>query len=279
MGIFYHPPQPTQAAPHVPIPPQGDQPPRKAAAAPSALAWHGAVWTVQRRALSAAWDVPAVQAGPVPLAARPWVIWDTAWQTNPEPALPRRGIAPLTLVYGDAPPVALPAALRAALTQWQDSPNVLPPRPGVAAWDVPATAEHIPPSLLPLAILIAWQSQQADITTRRGIAPLTLSYGDAPPPKLLSAVWQVLSQWLGPEWRAQAPQPSAAWNIPPPVPGDAPPPRLVQWQVLAKYFDTTWSAQRQSSINAAAEGSPTSTSGTRRQRQIKSLVRRTRRCR
>lgn len=243
MGIFYHPPQPTQAAPHVPIPPQGDQPPRKAVASSPALAWFDAAWPVQRRPLSAAWDVAVVQPDQIPLAVWRWAIW-RAWE-GADPLLSRRAaIAPLTLIYGDAPPIVSPTALR-VLSQWHDAPSVSPPRSPVAAWNVPpAAVERVPPALLPLAIWLAWQGEHAPAVPRRAIAPLTLVYGDAPPPRLLSAPWQVLTQWLGPDWRERTAPPNAAWNIPPAVPGDAPPPRLMHWQVLAKYFDTTWSAQR-----------------------------------
>ena len=201
MGIFYHAPPPTQAAARVPIPGQGDQPPRSS--------------VVTEMQIVGGW---------------PHAYETALYQGN----FSRIKIAPLTLIYGDQPPPRRPQAAR------QDqNPDWAVQSAPKAAWNVPVTAEQVPSAPWPLAIWRAWENEVIPARRRDAFAPLTLVYGDQPPPMVLAASWQIQRHYQGPEWSAPSTAPTAAWNIPVIVSGDAPPPRLstAQWQAIISWFD------------------------------------------
>lgn len=124
---------------------------------------------------TAGWNIPVAAAAQVPFA-RITVGWPTSDQYGQKSSQ----IAPLTLVYGDQPPVAgalSPAELGTFVRSWE------PPR-------------SEPPQLVK-------------------IAPLTLLYGQQPPVVGALSVTQlsiigVESAW----WPAQSENDNAGWNVP-----------------------------------------------------------------
>jgi hypothetical protein len=155
-GIYRHDPQPTQGRRFVPIPAQGDQPPRRNPALVGMVAllacWPAAQQPQQRRTqIASLLEVAAVEYVPPP--RQQLFFAEAEWHA----AQRREGIAPLTLIYGDEPPRRTEATRYAILETWR------PPPPE--------------PRQLP-----------------RNIAPLTLSYGDQPPPRSI-VVSQTIEAW------------------------------------------------------------------------------------
>jgi len=119
----------------------------------------------------------------------------------PQPNLKRDHTAPLTLVYGDQPP-RLSNSLRAILGNWPQDPAPQIQRPGTAAWNVPTIVVSQPPFVpLPQAIIASWQPIDCPQTPRKQIAPLTLAYGQQPPPyssATISELVRLNEAWIPP---------------------------------------------------------------------------------
>lgn len=159
-AIFYPEPPPQQPRRFVPIPVQGDQPPRRTVALMSSLvlaSWPtGFEHAPQQRFLNVApLTLIYGQQPPSQVGMRDpdllYSILPFAWQPpDPLPTIPQRTYdAPLSLVYGDQPPFA--GSLR--------DPDL---------YSLVVGVNWIPPDPPP----------QRD---RRYIVPLTLAYGDQPP--------------------------------------------------------------------------------------------------
>lgn len=174
------------------------------------LAW----WPPQNARPSAAWNIPPIAAG-VPFTPLPLNIvgsWQTDWRAQSAGL-----IAPLTLVYGQQPPVQGPLTVP-SLTA------ILSPRdiwtsqsePDNAHWNVPPISAFLSFARLPQSVLAAWLPPDSGAQSRGPIAPLTLAYGQQPP--LVGAITpaelnEVVRAWDS-FWAAQSQAPNAAWNIP-----------------------------------------------------------------
>lgn len=162
-GVFRFDPPPPQRGPFTPIPAQGQQPPNTGRS------------FAQFMALAVA-----------------------AWPTGMEPGLPqpdyRSRIAPLTLVYGQQPPVQtgtrdIDIYSQAYTTAWQppDPLPTLPQRRYVAPQTLVYGDFPPPPTGMLDEDVVCWfnrQWQSPDPPPQRdpkNIAPLTLAYGDQPP--------------------------------------------------------------------------------------------------
>jgi hypothetical protein len=212
MGIFYNPPPPPTAStagtspePHVPIGTQGSEPPRR----------------------SIALLMVAVLA---------------SWPQDLEPRLgkpnnERTTIAPLTLTYGQQPPLvgtSVPADYELVLASWPQDLEPRFSRPNhVRQTIAPLTLPRGDPppvvgaSATDEAIIIAsWPLDLEPRLTgpnnaRVSIAPLTLTYGTQPSPQppLAGPAFAAISAWPQPAWSSQAAPKSLAWFVPP---GSAP---------------------------------------------------------
>ncbi len=177
--------QPQRQVPTVPIPEQGDQPPRQSRVSALLTSWYDENYPQQRRPQIAAILPAATVEEQPPFTRLPDSIL-AAWELDPP--LPRglKRIAPLTLIYGDEPPRYSPANFFAIIEKWR------------------------PPDPMP---------QQG----RRDVATLTLTYGDQPPPFAPVAMRSVIDQW-----RASADAQQRFAQLVPiavVVAGDDPPPR------------------------------------------------------
>ena len=208
MGIYYHAPQPTQAAARGPIGAQGDQPPRSS--------------IVRMQVAVGSW----------PRGYEP-----AQYRSN----FSRVSIAPLTLVYGDQPPRR---SERRPDYAWY-TPNARVQMPvWSTVWDAPVVVSQVPPSLWQQQIWRAWNFEQARVQSLANLAPLTLVYGDQPP--LLAKSWQ--GQYETPYWSVRPT--TAAWNVPAPVTGDDPPPKVLPWYTFSNWFEITWSSQHANAVTS-----------------------------
>jgi hypothetical protein len=151
-------------------------------------------WDAQTAPKSAAWNIPPIVSTLVPRTPPPALIW-TAWvEPFVRPPTPV-AIAPLTLVYGDAPPIRGTSPLQAQLAAWAD-PWIVQAGPKNAAWNVPPiVAAIIPANAFPYQILRAWQDDPNRPPRLVTIAPLTLTYGSQPPVQApLSAATRIALQ-------------------------------------------------------------------------------------
>ena len=260
MGIYYHAPQPTQAAAHVPIPNQGNQPPRS-----SIVRMQVAVgsWPIgyepaqYRRNFSRVSIAPLTlvygNQPPIPSGVNARQINNT-WPRSYEVAsylgnFSRVKIAPLTLVYGNQPP-RLSRDERKSIDAWFALDGRVRTPVRSAAWDVTVFVGNVPPSLWQQQIWMAWNREQAPVQRLNNFAPLTFVYGDQPPPLSLTALRQVLRQYGAPDWRAQSSASTAAWNIPSSITGDDPPPKVMPWYTFADWFEITWSSQHANAVTS-----------------------------
>lgn len=184
--------QPQRQLPTVPIPEQGDQPPRQSRAAAMLTSWYVEYQPQQARPQVAA-IIPAVEQ---PAFTRLPEAIRAAWETDPPFHRDIRRIAPLTLVYGDEPPRQSYASLYALMDSWR------------------------PPDPMP---------QQG----RRDIVPLTFVYGDQPPPFAPTAMRSVVDQW-----RAVDDVRQRAVQLVPIAIVDDPPPRSLA--VLTAIVQASW---------------------------------------
>lgn len=249
-GIYRIDPPPVQRGPFVPIPAQGDQPPRRTNHLMMGLvlaSWPtGLEHQPQQRPLKVApltltyGQQPPSQVGlrdpDILYGSGLWPPLDWAAQRPPQ-------IAPLTLRYGDQPPPYSHVALDVVRRSWEppdpqpqrDSKN-LAPLTLVYGQQPPAVSGFRDPDLLFGAGLWPPPDWPAQVPPR--IAPLTLTYGQQPPrrPPTGTVPTGVLAWWqVQDPPRLQAP----AFPIAPPVtPTNDPPPssRAAVLSVLA----TAW---------------------------------------
>jgi hypothetical protein len=219
----------------------GSQPPPAGPLAPEDLlaigAWPAAWWPAQGAQPSAAWNVPAAPTGdaPPPTGALALGIL-AAWQPPFVAPPPLVRVAPLTLVYGAAPPIAGPLATEelTAILAWQPQlvgppalvklvpPSIDAPTPYrrdpsglVAAWQapfiLPASARPLVQGVTPFvaapscpwgAILAAWDIAQGAPQRPASAALLVLVYGDSPPVNdaLSRADWTAILSWQPPDF-------------------------------------------------------------------------------
>lgn len=219
-NIYRPPPQPAQGRRYAPIPAQGDQPPphnvaltmalvlaswptgledrrdqwqgvtlQDVEAAPAAMGYYS-TWVApdpmpQQRRPSAA-TLPQAEVVEQPAYTRlPRSVLDS-WYASTDYVQSRRQVAPLTLTYGDAPPVTSRAGFLSLLDSWREPTHYDLRRPPLVQGEPPPAAnDPIPRSrALELSIVqVAWipppPQPQRD---RKNVAPLTLTYGDQPPP-------------------------------------------------------------------------------------------------
>lgn len=160
IGIYRHDPQPTQRRRFVPIPAQGDQPPRRTIALSMAVILASWPTGLEHPPRQGRRDVVPLTLtyGNQPPRIRPRFSWYSpesqpqqprkliaativvaehptftrlpaalliSWNAEPNRAQYRRGIAPLALVYGDQPPPYQPSQIRALIRERWEFP---PPR-------------------------------------------------------------------------------------------------------------------------------------------------------
>lgn len=179
-GIFYLDPWPQQGPRKIaPLTlTYGQQPPRKAALAVSALL------CIQ------AWNPP-----------------------DPQPTQKRVQIAPLTLTYGQQPPPQTTGRLLASIRQQWETTWDAQKAPPNAAWNFsPVVVTFVPytPAWLQ-AVRLSWQGDQQPVQRSAVIASLTLVYGDQPP--LVRQSPPPATLLPAATWDTQSAPKSAAWNI------------------------------------------------------------------
>lgn len=219
-AIFYPDPWPQQGprkiAPLTLI--YGDQPPRKAALALSALlciqAWNPPDPAPQQRRLNIAPLTLTYGSKPPIQGALPAVdqqITRMAWETIPQPTQKRVQIAPLTLVYGNQPPIQgpmPPAELAIVRGQWEVAWTAQSEPPS-AAWNVAAAAVARVPfarSWLPIVRSswdITWGAQSEAPSAAWNVAVVV----NTPPPLQTGWMQTVLQSWV--------PAPPVPWQMPP----------------------------------------------------------------
>lgn len=176
-----------------------------------------------------------------------------AWTPpDPLPTIPQRSyIAPLTLTYGNQPPVIGPVSLPdeyairgtwepppplptipqrgyivpltlaygqqppryATRQRWQTEESPQPQRPGTAAWNVVLITQP-PFTPLPMTIIAAWQLEATARQQDRKIAPLTLVYGQQPQPWSTVELTDLVAAWQPADPQPQPRVGTAAWNVP-----------------------------------------------------------------
>src|SRR3990167_5949591 len=194
--------QPQQRFVTVPIPVQGDQPPRQSRAVYSPD-WYRIDQPQQRRSKIAALISTAAEQ---PAFTRPPASILRSWE--PEPAVPRilSQIAQLTLAYGDTPPPYSAVNLRVLVEAWQPPP----PLPQQQRRDIaPLTLVYgdlppIPSRVNQYITLQAWTPPDPQPQRdSKNISPLTLSYGDIPPIPSRVNLYVALQWWVPPDPQPQ----------------------------------------------------------------------------
>lgn len=198
---FVSPPRPITVAPLTL--PYGTQPQPQSALSVLELAQIVSTWSqpwdAQTAPKGAGWNVPPLVAAFVPSTRLPaliWTAWVEPWVRPQTPVV----IAPLTLVYGQAPQPQPPLStleLAQIVSTWAVSWEAQSAAKN-ASWNVPPLLTVLPHVQLPGPIWTAWEppflSPQRLIT----IAPLTLVYGNQPavqPPLTRTAAGIILSAW------------------------------------------------------------------------------------
>lgn len=222
-GIYRRDPQPVQGRRFAPIPAQGDQPPRRGPAMLGMVAvlscWPtGLEHQPQQRRVQIAPIASAVVAQHIPPARRQPHV-EKPWHS----AQSRRGIAPLTLAYGDQPPFRATRNLN--IEAWRAPHVVQQPRPRYI--EPPAVQAFVPAgrSATHAIIVRSWQRIESPPVPTRKIAPLTLAYGDQPPGFCTDIVPVPPDPW------PRQPLPRIAPLIQ--VQGDQPPPSVSLRQIVA----------------------------------------------
>lgn len=226
--IFYPPPDPVQLQPRrfVPIPPQGQQPPRRNPASLFAqvlASWPTGLEYQPPRLLPSAATLPQpVVAGVVPFTRLSGSVLSSWLPADPTPQR-LTTIAPLTLVYGDQPPrnTGLMADMFAeVLACWPTGYEYQPPRsmPSVATIPPPVVVSYVPFARQPASVLSSWLPGDPIPQPRSAVAPLTLVYGAQPVPSSTAGdMALVLASWpTGLEYQPPRSLPSAA-TLPQPV--------------------------------------------------------------
>ena len=247
-SIFYLDPQPTQGPRNIAawLATNGDQPPRKAALALSALlciqAWNPPDPAPLQKAVQIApltlkyGDQPPIK-GQLTRVERQ--LKRMAWEPpDPMPLQKRVQIAPLTLTYGDQPaPNRLRRFVAIVESQWETLPPIFQRASQTAAWNVPIVNVVQTPYGRPWlpTILQGWITDPQTAQKQLNIAPLTLTYGQQPPgvkpqAPLARPQWEI-------DWPSQGIKPTQISSVDNP-PGVRPtiPFARAQW-------DIDWAAQ------------------------------------
>lgn len=280
MPIYYAPPQPVQASPHVPIGNQGDAPPKRTLHGFYAVRslWSEPSWPAQygpqivaqtlvygqeppRRTnaqlyqIRATWpepwwpaqSEPANAAFNIPLANQPPAsqlarIYNLRglWPETTWPSQAAPRIAPQTLIYGDQPPPRTVAYYLRSV--W---PEVSWPSQ-YGAKIVPLTLVYgdQPPGLKPRQPIwppLDWSAQSEPFNA--GWNVLAALSPQVPPSQ---TQWQIWSAWQ-PTWNAQSAAPNAAWNVQAAATPRVPPPPP-QWQVWSSWQSPPQPAQRATTL-------------------------------
>jgi hypothetical protein len=264
MGLYFNPPPVVQAAIHAPIAAQGQQPPpyRSIAAVMVAatLAWTPAPAPAQEPSLVAPLIPAPAVGGPTPisraLSQAIRAIWDSQPSWNTQRAAP---IAPLTLTYGQQPPIyegaeQIANILATPVATW--NAQTAPPNAG---WNyVPAAINQPPPVSIAgvMAIRSAWPVEAWNTQRAPWLAPLTLSYGQQPPAYSIATRASIRATWDVQPWPAQSEFDNAGWNanavVVPQVPA---PSQTVLSSIVAAWSAPGWSTQSETD-NAGWNFSP-----------------------
>ena len=147
-NIYRAPPQPVQQIRYVPIPAQGDQPPKRT---------HHAVMALVLQS------------------------WPTGLEHQPQQR--HRKVPPLVIAYGDQPPKRTYANLPAAEQRWWEEPEPLPKRLALLPQGVPIVVDNPPPnvSAVKLALLRGWW-EPPDPQPQRFVVTVTASFLTPPDP-------------------------------------------------------------------------------------------------
>lgn len=246
MPIYYAPPQPVQASPHVPIGNQGDAPPQRTLHGFYAVRslWSEPSWPAQyapqivaqtltygdqppRRTnaqlyqLRATWPEPwwPAQSEPAnaafniavvnqPPASQLARIYNLRglWPDASWPAQSAPRIAPQTLAYGDQPPRFKPRQPVWPQLEWAAQSEA-----ANAGWNVPAViSPYIPPPQPQWQIWSSWQFPPQPVQRATTLVQLT---GDQPPKFTQHLRMSLRGQWPEANWSAQARGPNASWNV------------------------------------------------------------------
>jgi hypothetical protein len=233
---------PTDVGPLVPAPnerrqkiapltlPVGNQPaPQPALSTPELTivgAWADVPLIAQRAPVSA-WNQLVLAS--VPYTAPAAHLW-AAWQ-DPAPVAQRRvSIAPLTLVYGSAPPPQAPAALRtmaAVVASWDVSvsPQTAPPN---AAWNVPPVLASVRAQRVQAHLVASWQPPDPlPVGRLTSVVPTFPAVSQPPVLGARAPLVQILAAWT--EAVTSVPRPSiAATSVRPSfVPAKSPPAAII----------------------------------------------------
>jgi len=223
-NVYRFDPPPVQRAPYAPIPAQGNQPPRCTCAAMMACVL--ASWptglehqpkqrplTVAPLTLTYGSQPPKV---PLPGGNAQLLVLARAWDP-PAPAPTQRPltVAPLTLAYGSQPPspvedlTDLYTVLQTWPPAWYPAQRAPPVAGFVGAVVVP---DQPTPSATTLTCILrpAWEPPVPAQPVRVLVAPLTLTYGNQPPPR----VSPVTAGLIIDSWRPDAPLPARPTPLP-----------------------------------------------------------------
>jgi hypothetical protein len=227
----------------------GQQPPPSSAARFYAIALGAppVIWGSQSESENAGWNqTPIAVAQPAPNAALAAAIV-AAWNVPGWQAQRAASVAPLTLTYGQQPPIyegaeqianllALPAATWNAQTA--------PPNAG---WNyIPAATNQPPPVSIAgfMAIRWAWPVDAWSTQRARWLAPLTLSYGQQPPAYSIATQASIRATWDAQPWVAQSETENAGWNFTASVTANPPPGPNVNLAIIgAAWSAVSWTAQ------------------------------------
>lgn len=222
-GIFYQPPAPTQPAPHVPIAPQGQQPPRRTHHAMMAVVLASWPTGLEYQAPQRAPTVPIPAQGQQPPKKTTHLLEHVvrqSWPTGLEYQAPQRAPTVRIPAQGQQPPRYSPQQYYAlVLASWPTGLEYQSPQRAPTV-RIPAQGQQ-PPRWYPqqyFALVDAWRAPDP--------APLQLaeSVATLPPPVVAAQVPfvrlpdSVLASWLPAEVR-----PPRAPTAPVPTQGDQPP--------------------------------------------------------
>lgn len=252
MGLYFSPPQPVQAATHAPIAAQGQQPPpyRSIAAVmvAASLAWTPAPAPAQEPSLVAPLIPAPAAGGPTPISSTLFqairAIWDSQPSWNSQHAAT---IAPLTLIYGQQPPLWDGAATMANVLATPPLTWSAQDAPPNAGWNFipPAVNQPTPVSIAALmAIRSVWPVEAWSTQRAPWLAPLTLTYGQQPPAYSIAPQVGIRAAWDVQPWVAQSEFDNAGWNASAVLPTQVPPASAaVLASIIASWQAASWSAQ------------------------------------
>lgn len=214
-GIFRSDPPPVQPVPHVPIPAQGQTPPK----GPTQL-------LVDSIIIKWAWEPPPPMPWQKPLTQAPLTLTYgqqppkgptqllvdsiiVKWSWEPPPPMPRQlplTVAPLTLRYGSQPPLGCqPFTITENVIYYAWQPPDPQPQNTIRkiASFTPTLATFVSFFRLPDSVLSSWKFADPLPTVPDYIAPQTLVYGQQPPPLIRQSIPQQREDWM-PQARSQA---------------------------------------------------------------------------